>query len=151
MKKFSISGPDNELQAWKDEADELGITQSRYGRERIRAARLLWDVSEFQVDNLTQLLDQEDQTDTGVSRSTGQKSGHPKTTVNQDLADIVLRELPKNGAREPVELAEIRSLVFGSEAEQEDAIIEALEELNNRGKAERTVKGGFVKTDTDNE
>lgn len=151
MEKFSLSGPDEELQEWKAEADELGITQSRYGRERIRAARLLWEVDEFKVENLTKLLDQENQAESGGTRSVGQKSGLPQATVNQDLGEIVLRELPKDGAREPLELAEIRELVFGSEAEQEDAVIEALEELNNQGKAKRTVKGGFVKTDTDNE
>lgn len=141
MKSFSISGPDEEVKQWKEEANELGITQSRYGRERIRAGKRLWDVGEFNADTLSQFLDGEDDADGS------QRTDSSQTTIEQDIAETVLRELPKKGARDPVELPDLRELVFGTEQEQQEAILDALEVLNEQGKAERTVKGGFVKTD----
>ena len=142
MEKFSITGPDDEVQRWKEEAEELGITQSRYGRERVRAGRRLWSAGEFQVDNLGQLLNGEDQTGKSASPS-GDKS---LATVEQDLTETILRELPRSGAREPVELPELRQLVFGTKEEQEEAILDALEKLGEQDRAERTMKGGYVKT-----
>lgn len=140
MESINVSGPDDEVQRWKDEANELGITQSKYGRERIRAGSRLWEAGEFQADSLTQLV--EDDGATGKSTT----ATSPQTTINDSLEKKVQRELPVRGAREAVELSELRQLVFGTKEEQRDAILDALEDLNKQGKAERTVKGGFVRS-----
>lgn len=150
MGKLSINTSDDEAKEWKEEADELNITQSRYGRERLRAGRRLWDSGEFQVDTLAQLLDtHENQTD--INRSSGRKDGLSQATIQADLEDIVHRELPIASAGDPVDLPELRELIFGTEEEQRSAIIDALEVLEQEDRAERKITGGFVKTENDSE
>ncbi|WP_340099391.1 hypothetical protein [Salinibaculum salinum] len=140
MEDIRVSGPDDEVQRWKDEAEELGIPQSRYGRERIRAGNMLWETGEFQADRLTQLLGDDGTTGESATPASSQ------TTIEDSLREKVLRELPVKGARDAVELSDLRQLVFGTKEEQREAILDSLEELNKQGKAERTVKGGFVQT-----
>ncbi|MCU4719074.1 hypothetical protein [Halapricum hydrolyticum] len=145
MENFTITGPDDEVQRWKEDADELGITQSRYGRERIRAGRRLWGAGKFQADTLAQLIGDGNETEEP------RRTESSPATIENDLAETVLRELPKKGERNPVELSNLRELVFGTEEEQREAILAALKVLNEQGEAERTVEGGFVKTKNDKE
>lgn len=141
MEKLSLTGSDGEVQQWKEEADELGITHSRYAKERIRAGKSLWDMGEFQPEALAQLSSENE---TQYDRT--QKTSSPQT-IEQDLTESILRELPKADARDPVKLAELQQLIFGSEEEQKNAILNALEILHKKGKAEQTIKGGYVKND----
>lgn len=133
-----MSGPDEEIQRWKDEADELGITQSRYARERVRAGNRLWEAGEFKTDSLAQLVEEND--------VAGGSTMSPQATIEESFAEKVLRELPVKGTNDAVELSDLRQLVFGTKEEQRDAILDTLEDLNKQGKVERTVKGGFVRS-----
>jgi hypothetical protein len=146
MGQINISTTDDEAKEWKKEADELNISQSRYGRERLRAGRRLWNSGDFQADTLAEFLDtHENQTDAGRGRDL------PQATVQKDLADIVHRELPTDNAGDPVDLSELRELIFGSEEEQRTAILDALEVLEVENRAERKITGGFVKTENEPE
>jgi DNA-binding HxlR family transcriptional regulator len=152
-----VSASEEEEEVWREEADALDLSLSKYLRLRIRAGRMLWSAGEFQGYKLERLVNEElekilnetgDVRDTVRSSATGSEKS--PTTINDDLVNAVLRELPKKDTGGSVTFDELQELIFGTEEEQRKRLNQALEELNDEGRVERSFSdGGFVEVNDD--
>lgn len=156
MGKVTLAIPDSEQAKISTEAEELNLSRSDYVRSRFRAGRLLWQNGDFDVElfidstlsegvsgkskgygaTLTEINKQD------IRTSNNNRSS--PSTLNDDISNDILRELPREGADKGVTEDELRELIFGSEEEQLNYIREVCKRLNEQNKITRAFEGGLV-------
>lgn len=131
--------PEEVAERYDDEAEELGLSRSKYVRQRLEAGRLLFKTSN-QVDTqlLKQLVDDDAATfDTDLNTL--------EDDIDGDLTNSILANLPTEENRNLTE-EELREAIFGTDEEQLTQIRKALKQLRKAGKIESLVGGGYIKT-----
>lgn len=128
--------PDEYVDQLTREADAIGLSRTKYVRQRLEAGRLLFQSSDkLNTETLNNLIAQ-DSTPT---------IDNEIETPEADIADKLLANLPTDESQ-ALEQDELREVVFGTRAEQMEAIETALRELNERGQVEPAFNGGYIKT-----
>ncbi|MDL0130156.1 hypothetical protein PNP59_04285 [Halobacterium salinarum] len=136
MGRNVASLPDGYVDQLTREADALGLSRNKYVRQRLEAGRLLFQSSDkLNTETLNGLIDQ----DSAPTIDNGLE------TPEGDIADKLLANLPADESQ-ALEQDELREVVFGTRAEQMEAIETALRELNERGQVEPAFDGGYMKT-----
>ena len=129
--------PDDYIDRLDEEAGALGLSRTKYVRQRLEAGRLLFECSDkLRTEMLTDLVDQD-----GSPTITNELE-----TPDSDIANKVLANLSTDENR-ALEQEEIREAVFGSQEEQLETIAKTLRDLNERGMVEPAFDGGYIKTD----
>lgn len=137
MGRNVASLPDDYVDQLNDEAEALGLSRTKYVRQRLEAGRLLFQCSDkLSTETLTDLVDQD-----GSPTITNELE-----TPDSDIADKVLANLSTDENR-ALEQEEIREAVFGSQEEQLETIEKTLRDLNERGMVKPAFDGGYIKTD----
>jgi len=137
MGKNVASLPDNYVDRLDEEAEALGLSRTKYVRQRLEAGRLLFECSDkLSTEMLTDLVDQD-----GSPTITSELE-----TPDSDIANKILANLSTDENR-ALEQEEIREAVFGSQEEQLETIEKTLRDLNERGMVKPAFAGGYIKTD----
>lgn len=137
MGRSVASLPDEYVDLLSNEADELGLSRSKYVRQRLEAGRLLFQSSDkLSTETLNDVVHQD---------------GPPTIdneleTPDSDITDKLLANLPTDESQ-ALEQDELQEVIFGTNEEQLEVIETALRELNERGQVEPAFDGGYVKTD----
>ena len=132
-KRVSIKMEATTVEAIDDEADQLGMSRSKYIRSHLHAGRRLFKSSD-KLDRqlLSQLVE-------------GDESPHLSddlTTDADDLADEIRAALPADKER-ALTTDEVRKAIFGTTDEQLNRVEQALEFLAERDQIDITVNGEF--------
>jgi hypothetical protein len=137
MGRNVASLPDDYVDRLDEEAEALGLSRSKYVRQRLEAGRLLFKCSDkLNTETLIDLVDQ-DESPTITNEL---------ETPDNDIVNKVLANLSTDENR-ALEQEEIRKAVFGCQDEQLETIERTLRELNERGMVEPAFDGGYIKTD----
>lgn len=129
--------PDDYVDRLDEEAEALGLSRSRYVRQRLEAGRLLFESSDkLSTETLTSLVDLD-----GSPTTTDELETPDSDITNKVLANLSTEE------KRALEQEEIREAVFGSQEEQLETIEKTLRELNERGIVKAAFDGGYIKTD----
>ena len=116
-----------EKERWKEQAEEQGISLSKWVSRRVRAGTKLWEADEFQLD-----LETKNTETTPIDSDGG------------NLEEVVLNNLSTDPERAQ-SISEIVDLVL---EDQEDHIASILEELDEKGHvAYKPTKGGYIKNE----
>ncbi|MGB9963281.1 hypothetical protein ACOZ32_14010 (plasmid) [Halobacterium sp. MBLA0001] len=136
MGRSVASLPDEYVDQLSAEADELGLSRSKYVRQRLEAGRLLFQSSDkLSTETLNDLIRQDG------SSAVDNELENP----DSDITEKLLANLPTDESQ-ALEQDELQKAVFGTKEEQLEAIETALRELNERGQVEPAFDGGYVKT-----
>jgi len=120
-----------------EEAEELGLSRSKYARQRLEAGRLVFQSSDrLDVDTLSNLID---------GNRTAPVDSELQTSDN-DIKEQILTNLPTDEER-ALTKEDLRKTIFGSEDEQFEAIDAALRQLNDAGKVRPAFDGGYIRNE----
>lgn len=119
------------------EADDLGISRTKYARQRLEAGRLVFQCSDrLDRDTLDNLID-----GNGAASVDSELQ-----TPDDDITDQILTNLPTDEERALTQ-EDLRKTVFGSKDEQLEAIETALRRLNDTGEVSPAFDGGYIKNE----
>jgi hypothetical protein len=136
MGRSVASLPDEYVDQLSAEANELGLSRSKYVRQRLEAGRLLFQSSDrLSTETLNDLIHQDG----------APTIDNKLETPDSDITDKLLANLPTDESQ-ALEQEELQEVIFGTKEEQLKVIETALRELNDRGQVEPAFDGGYVKT-----
>ena len=136
-KQISVSFSEEHGTQIEQEAEELGLSRSKYIRQRIEAGRLVFRFSDkLDADALNNLID-----DSSEAHATNELQTPDDSIMKRILANLSTDE------ERALTKEELREAVFGSEDEQLEAVDAALRQLNDAGKASPAFDGGYVKNE----
>jgi len=128
--------PDEVVDKYTAEAEELGLSRSEYARKCIEIGRLVFQSGgEIDIERLRKLTERE-KTST-VESDLAMKGGEISSTILSNLSTEEHRALTTE---------EIQDAVFGTEDEQIKQITTSLKKLDRQGQIKRLVEGGYIKT-----
>lgn len=141
---MSMSFPESEAELIEERTDNI----SKFVRTRMRVGDLVLRAAE---DNGTK-LDVNELTDIIVGddpRGASKSSEEDITTVQNDLTEPILRNLPHKDETEDsdVDFDTLRELVFGTEEEQRERIKETLDELYAQDRVTNDLDNNLYRTD----
>jgi len=135
-KKQLGAAPAEAVNKYTSEADELGVSRSEYIRKCIEVGRLVFQSSgEMDIERLRNLSE-------GAGAASFDSS---LETTEGDLTGAILSNLPADEHR-ALTKEEVRTVVFGTEDEQDEQITEALKQLRQQDKIQPLVTDGYIKT-----
>jgi|APHM01.1.fsa_nt_gi hypothetical protein len=128
--------PEETVDEYGSEAEELGISRAKYARHCIEVGRLVFQSSgEMNIERLRDLSE-----DTGTASIDSSLN-----TVEGDIQESILSNLPTDEHR-ALTKEEIRRAVFGTKEEQAEQIMKALKQLSNKKAIRPLVDDGYVRT-----
>jgi len=130
------NAPDEVIDQYTAEAEELGLSRAKYVRECAEVGRMIFQSSgEIDVERFREITEKD----------------HSSTTESdlkikdENLSSTILSNLSTEGNR-ALTKEEIRRVVFGTEDEQIEQITNTLKQLHKQDQIEPLVDGGYIKT-----
>lgn len=128
--------PEEQINKYDSEADQLGLSRNRYLHNCIEVGRTIFYTSgQVDIERLRALTE-------GLQTTT---TDSDLATVDSNLAEAILTNLPTEEHRSLTK-TELREAIFGTEDEQTEQITKALKKLRQQGKIEPLVDDGYIKT-----
>lgn len=141
---MSMSFPEPEVKHIEQRTDNV----SKFVRTRMRVGdlvlRAIGDTgTQLDVDELTEIIIGDD------PRDTSEPSERDITTIQTDLIEPILRNLPhEDEARDSgVDIETLRELVFGTREEQRKRIKETIDELYSQDRVTNDLDNNLYRTD----
>lgn len=141
---MSMSFPEPEAELIEERTDNI----SRFVRTRMRAGDLVLrtvgdDGTQFDPDKLTDIIIGDD------PRGTSEASDEDIVTIQTDLTEPILRNLPHKDETEDsdIDFVTLRELVFGTQEEQIEQIKETFDELYAQDRVTNDLDNNLYRTD----
>lgn len=128
--------PEEIVDKYSTEAEQLGLNRTQYIRQCIEAGRTVFQSSgQVDIERLREITEDSQVTNTS----------NDLATADSNITETILKNLPTEEER-ALSIEEIQEIVFGTEDEQKEQIKRTLQELRQQGAIEALVEDGYIKS-----